>query len=95
MIKLKASFVLEEALNLILNKSQSFACAAIQDVETQVRWDNNGDEVKSNAAKIFAQFKPKDKRDDMKLFGEWWPKDDERRIDALKQAIEIAKKRND
>ena len=94
MIKVKASEVLTEALARILDKRQFFACAAIQDVETDIRYEKK-DEVKSNAAKIFSQFKPKQVRDDMKIFSEWWPKGDERRIDALKMAIEVAKKAKD
>lgn len=94
MIKVKASEVLTEALARIIDKRQAFACAAIQDVETDIRFAKK-DEVKSNAMKIFAKFKPPQVREDMKTYGEWWPKGDERRIEALKMAIETAKKAND
>lgn len=95
MIKLKSSLVLNAALDNILNGSQSFVCAAIQDVETTVRLDKK-DEVKSNALKYFSKYRPKHVREDLKTFGEWWPKTDKQsRIAALRAAIDEAVANND
>lgn len=93
-VKLKASIILTNALALIESGEQRFACAAIQDVETTMRWETNND-VSSKAQSIFDTFAPKTMDPRTKGIIEWWPKGDQRRIDALKQAIEMAKKRND
>lgn len=94
MIKLKSSYVLQKALALVESKEQRYACAAIQDVETQERWDA-GEDVKSNALKIFQQFKPASVLDSRKNIQEWWPVGDPARIEAMTKAIERAKKQND
>jgi hypothetical protein len=72
MRKLKASFILQHALERIKDGRQRYACAAIQDVETELRWKSN-DEVRSNALKVFHQFKPSRINDSLKTLQEWWP----------------------
>lgn len=94
-MKVKSSVILEECLRLIETGEQIFVCAAIQDVETQIRWDNNGENVSSKAMKVFEAFRPKTVPEVIKLYGEWWPKKSPDRIVALKAAIEVAKKQND
>lgn len=93
-MKVKASLVLTEALTLIENKEHSYACAAIQDVETAMRWEQKQD-IQSKAMSIWMTFKPKHVREDYKSLQEWWPKGDPQRIETLKLAIAAAKKRND
>lgn len=94
MIKVKASEVLSKALELIKSKEQTFVCAAIQDVETQIRWDRKED-VKSNAMKIWWRFKPDKVSDNLKNLQQWWDKGDPLRIETLEKAIAVAKKAND
>ena len=93
-MKLKASLVLEDALLLIETGKQQYACAAIQDVETSVRLDL-GEEVSSNAMQIFSKFMPARVKPQIKLYSPWWDKGSSERIEALKKAIETAKKRGD
>ena len=92
---MKSSTVLEEALKRIEDGSQSYACAAIQDVETDMRYANNNRDVKTRATLIWMRFKPKCVDESMKLMQAWWPKKDPARIDALNKAIAQAKKAND
>lgn len=94
MIKLKSSYVLGKALQLIKNGSHKYVCAAIQDVETQERWDR-GEDVKSNALKVFHQFKPSGILDSRKNIQEWWPVSDPARVDALQKALDKAIKQGD
>lgn len=95
-MKVKSSEVLAKALLLIENGQQQFACAAIQDVETQMRWDLNGENIVSKAQKIFNEFKPKKMQTNPNAsIMEWWPKGDIARVEALKLAIDRAKKGND
>ncbi len=93
-MKIKASRVLEDALLLIVSGKQQYACAAIQDVETSVRFDL-GEEVSSSAMQIFSKFMPAKIDQRIKLYSAWWDKGDVARIDALKKTIEVAKKRGD
>ncbi len=92
-MKVKAVVILEEALKLIISGEQKFVCSAIQDVETTMRWELR-QEITSNALAIFYTFKPKEVRKDVQMYSEWWPKGDERRIEALTKAIALAKKQN-
>ena len=92
---MKSSTVLEEALKRIVGGTQSYACAAIQDVETDMRYANNNKDVKTRATQIWLRFKPKEIDESMKLMQAWWPKKDPQRITALNKAIEQAKKAND
>ena len=94
MIKAKASVILALALTEIKEGRQQFVCAAIQDVETQMRWDNKED-VKSNANKIWMRFKPEEVHDNLRNLQQWWPKGDPIRIETLEKAIAVAKKAND
>lgn len=94
-MKIKSSEILERAKALILSGEQSFACAAIQDVETDLRYANNGKDVKNNAAKFFAPYRPENIPDNMKASQPWWPKGASERIDALDNAIADAKKKGD
>ena len=93
-MKVKSSLVLQKALELILKGEQSFACAAIQDVETQMRWDLNGENIVSKAQKTFDQFKPKRIVSNAAIM-EWWPKGSPERVAALEEAIKVARKGND
>lgn len=93
-MKVKSSVVLTQALALIQSGEQAFACAAIQDVETQMRWDLNGENIVSKAQKTFNQFKPARITSNASIM-EWWPKGSPERLVALQQAIEAAKKAND
>lgn len=91
----KSSYVLLEALKLINGNKQTYACAAIQDVETTLRYANNGRDVKTNATSIFAKYRPSDIPDNMKASQGWWPKGSALRVEALEKAIEFAKKKGD
>lgn len=93
-MKVKASVVLTAALDLILTGKQTFACAAIQDVETQMRWDADGENIVSKAQSIFNTFKPDRIKTNISIV-EWWPKGAPERIAALESAIKLAKQRND
>lgn len=93
-MKIKSSLILIEALKLIENGEQSFACAAILDVETSLRWEHN-ENIISKATQIFERYRPKSVVLAMKTYGEWWPKNSNDRIIALKSAIELAQKQND
>jgi hypothetical protein len=93
-MKVKSSVVLTKALQLIESNQQSFVCAAIQDVETEMRWEAN-ENVVSKAFVIWMQFKPPIIRDDVKHLQQWWPKGDPERIATLQKAIAIAEARND
>lgn len=90
MNKAKSSEVLAEALLRIRTGTQRYACAAIQDVETDLRYANNGKDVKSNALKTFQRFKPTRITESTKNLQEWWPVGDIARIDALEKAIELS-----
>ena len=92
---MKSSTVLEDALKRIEDGSQSYVCAAIQDVETDMRYANNGKDVKTRATQIWMRFKPAIVEEAMKLTQAWWPKKDPQRIIALNKAIAQAKKAND
>jgi hypothetical protein len=93
-MKVKASVVLAAALELIKSGKQSFACAAIQDVETQMRLDADGENIISKAQSIFNTFKPERIKSNASIV-EWWPTGSPERIEALEQAIKLAKQRND
>jgi hypothetical protein len=93
-MKIKSSIVLQKALDLIQNGEQNFACAAIQDVETQMRWDANGENVTSKAQKVFNGFMPDAIVRNASIM-EWWPKGAPERVTALQEAIKAAKKAND
>ena len=94
-MKVKSSVVLTQALALIETGAQSFACAAIQDVETQMRWDS-GENVTSKAQKVFNGFMPERMKENKNAsITEWWPKGSPERIEALEAAIQAARKAND
>lgn len=93
-MKVKSSIILTEALRLIETGAQHYACAAIQDAETQMRWDTKK-EIVSKATEVFMTFKPKRIGESNKRIQEWWPRKDPERIEVLKQAIEKARKQND
>lgn len=93
-MKVKSSLVLTKALAQIESGAQNFVCAAIQDVETQMRWDS-GDNIISKANQVWLTFKPPAIHDNVKSLQQWWPKFDPRRIEALKLAITKAAKNND
>jgi len=95
-MKVKSSLVLTQALALIQSGEQAFACAAIQDVETQMRWDANGENIVSKAQKVFNGFKPERlaKNPNASIM-EWWPKGAPERVTALQEAIQVARKAND
>lgn len=86
-MKVKSSEVLAKALALIEGGEQQYVCAAILDVETQIRWDNNGENVISKASKVWMTFKPENISESRKNLQEWWIKGDPARIDTLKLAI--------
>ena len=92
-MKVKASLVLSMALAKIQSGEQSFACAAIQDAEVDLRYQHN-DNIISKAQSIFNTFKPERIKANASIV-EWWPKGAAERIDALEQAIKVAKQRND
>ena len=93
-MKVKSSVILTEALRLIETGQQQYACAAILDAETQMRWDTKK-EISSKAMDIFLTFKPKRIGESNKRIQEWWPRGDSERLTALQAAIEKAKKQND
>lgn len=93
-MKVKSSIILSAALVLIESGEQRYVCAAIQDVETTMRWEKKQD-IQSKAMAVFLTFKPEKIRSDIQTLQEWWPKGDPRRVEALKSAIDLAKKRND
>lgn len=88
-MKVKSSVVLGLALQAIQQGQQNYACAAIQDVETTMRMDQ-GENVTSNAQKVFNRFMPKSVNPAIKLYGEWWPKGSVDRITAMEAAIQYA-----
>ena len=92
-MKVKASLVLTMALAKIKACEHSFACAAIQDAEVDLRYQHN-DNISSKAQAIFNTFKPERIKTNASIM-EWWPKGAQERIDALEQSIQIAKQRND
>ena len=94
-MKVKSSEILTKALKLIENGEQKFVCAAIQDVETQIRWDAGVNNVISKAMQVWMTFKPKHVSENLKNLSEWWPKGDPIRVETLKLAIDKAKKGND
>lgn len=94
-MKVKSSVVLTKALVLIESGEQTYVCAAIQDVETQIRWDNDVANVISKAMQVWMTFKPKNISESRKNLQEWWPKNDPARIETLKSAIVKAKQGND
>jgi len=94
-LKVKSSEILTKALQLIESGEQKFVCAAIQDAETQIRWDTGANNVISKAMQVWMTFRPKHVSENLKNLAEWWPKGDHVRIDTLKLAIEKAKKGND
>jgi hypothetical protein len=94
-MKVKSSEILTKALALIESGEQSFVCAAIQDVETQIRWDTGVANVISKALQVWMTFKPKRVSENLKNLQEWWPKGDPERIETLKLAIAKALKGND
>lgn len=94
-MKVKSSLVLQKALVLIQSGEQSFACAAIQDVETQMRWDS-GENIISKAQKVFNGFIPENMKTNKNSgIVEWWPKGSPERVEALEAAIKVALKSND
>lgn len=93
-MKVKSSIILAEALKLIESGEQSFACAAILEVETCLRWKHK-ENVTSKASQIFERFKPKHVPETQKLYSQWWATNSPDRIVAIKAAIEAAKKQND
>jgi hypothetical protein len=93
-MKVKSSLVLSEALVLIENGAQTFVCAAIQDVETTMRWAEKED-IKSKALSLWMTFKPERVLEQYKTLQQWWEKGDPERVETLKLAIAAAKKRND
>lgn len=93
-MKVKSSIILTEALRLIETGARQYACAAIQDAETQMRWDT-GKEISSKAMDVFMTFKPKHIGENNKRIQEWWPRGAVERNGALQAAIDKAKKQND
>lgn len=94
-MKVKSSEVLTKALALIESGAQNFVCAAIQDVETQIRWDSGAPNVISKAMKVWMTFKPERVSENLKNLQEWWPKGNAERIETLKLAIAKALEGND
>lgn len=94
MIKVRSSAVLAEALVRIKDGRQRYACAAIQDVETDLRYEHKED-VKSNATKTWMRFKPDHVSESLKSLQEWWPVGSQIRIETLEKAIAAALKAND
>ena len=94
-MKVKSSVVLQAALALIESGEQSYACAAIQDVETQMRWDAGGENVISKAQKVFNGFKPEEILPRDASIQPWWPKAAPERVTALLGAIKAAIKAQD
>ena len=93
-MKVKSSEILSTALDLITSGKHQYACAAIQDAETTIRFEVK-EEVSSNAMQIFSKFMPARVNPQIKLYSQWWEKGSVERIAALQKAIETAKKRND
>ena len=85
-MKVKSSVILSGALELIETGTQRYACAAIQDVETDLRFLHN-ENVTSKAMQVFSRYQPAWVNDNVKLSQTWWPKDSPDRITALKSAI--------
>ena len=94
-MKVKSSEVLQEALARIIDGRCRYACAAIQDVETDMRYANGNKDVRCNALKIFSTLRPPEVKLINSTIREWWPVRDPLRIVALEKAIAIAKKSND
>lgn len=94
-MKVKSSVILTAALALIETGEQTYACAAIQDVETQMRWDLNGENIVSKAQNIFNRFKPKSIPERDASIQQWWPKGAPERLQALQDAIKAAIKAQD
>lgn len=94
-MKVKSSLVLQGALARILDGRCNYACAAIQDCETDLRYENNGENIVSKATQIFNTFKPKSVPELNKGIQEWWPKGSEERVVALKLAIDVAVAKGD
>lgn len=94
-MKVKSSTVLEGALRLINSGEQRYACAAIIDVETSIRWANDGDNVVSKAMPIFKTFMPQDVPKASASCQAWWPKGDPGRPKALEDAIALALSKGD
>ena len=94
-MKVKSSVILAKALELIQSGEQRYVCAAIQDVETQMRWDEGVPNIISKASKIWMTFKPPHVSDNLKNLQQWWDKGDPKRVETLTKAIETAKKAND
>jgi hypothetical protein len=93
-MKVKSSLVLTEALALLENNEQTYACAAIQIAEVDMRYAQKQD-IQSKAMSIWMTFKPKHVREELKSVQQWWDKGDPARIATMKLAIDAAKKRND
>lgn len=96
-MKVKASMVLKEALVRHLAGAQNctYICCAIQDVETDLRYEHKVKELTSNALQLFKTFRPKTVAVESQDMQPWWPKGDPVRVDTLNKTIEMAVKRND
>jgi hypothetical protein len=85
---------LRTALESIESGNQRYACAAIQDAETDLRFLHN-ENVTSKAMQVFSRFQPAWVNDNVKLSQTWWPKDSPDRIAALKSAIATTESKGD
>ena len=93
-MKFKSSFILGEALKRILDGSQQYACAAIQSVETDLRFEHQ-ENVTSKASSVFAKYRPQHVKDNVKDTQNWWPKGDALRVVAIESAIKYAASKGD
>lgn len=93
-MKIKSSAILQEALDNIVAGEQRYVCAAIQDVETELRLFYN-ENISSKAMQVFSKHKPEWVRDDVKLSSSWWPKGSGERLAALQKSIETAISKGD
>ena len=93
-MKVKSSVILQTALESIESGKQRYACAAIQDAETDLRFLHK-ENVTSKAMQVFSRYQPAFVSDNVKLSQAWWPKDSPDRITALKHSINACASKGD
>lgn len=93
-MKVKSSIILQTALESIESGDQRYACAAIQNAETDLRFLHN-ENVTSKAMQVFSRYQPTWVNDNIKLSQTWWPKDSPDRIIALQSAIKACSSKGD
>ena len=93
-MKIKSSVILQTALDSIESGKQRYACAAIQDAETDLRFLHN-ENITSKAMQMFSRHQPSWVNDNVKLAQAWWPKDSPDRIIALKSSIKSSIEKGD